>query len=289
MKEELIRLKIDHKNHIALWKKTPEENINNKNILLAHGTFSNRKVLNGIAEFLTHQGFTCWIFEWRNHGHSSRLKDKFNFETIGKQDFIFVFNYLFEEQKIETIDCITHSGGGICLTIALIHKPHYKSQIKSITMFACQAFGASDSIKNYLKILIGKYGSSILGYLPARKVGSEENEDYFLMKQWFNWNLSGEFIGEDGQDYEAEMKDVKIPILSIFGSGDNFIAPPKACKAFLAAYNNPVNEFLFCSKENGFLENYNHGRIIHSRSASKEIYPKVLAWINKHAENFLPN
>lgn len=279
MKEELQYLRNEDESEIALWKITSPSSTKNKNILLTHGTFSNKKVLNGIVEYFTIHGYTCWVFEWRNHGNSKKFNLNFDFETIGKQDFKTVFNYLFTRHKIEKIDCITHSGGGICLTIALIYFPIFKDRINSITMFACQAFGANNSISNYLKISLSKYSSKIMGRVPARKIGGEEDESYYFMKQWFNWNLNGNFEGKTGIDYQDKMKDIKIPVLSIYGSGDTFIAPPDGCEKYLHSFQNTNNELLFCSKKNGYTEDYTHSRILHSRNSRKEIYPRVLKWI----------
>lgn len=279
MNKELIKLNFEADKHIALWKITNNNSSKEKNILLTHGTFSNRKVLNGITEYLVDKGFTCWVFEWRNHGNSLTTKENFDFETIGKQDFKIIFDYLLSYQNIKKLDCITHSGGGICLTIFLIINPEYQTKIKSITLFGCQVFEAANSTKNYLKILTAKYVSKILGYIPANKTGSEENESYIIMKQCFNWNLKKNFLGKSGIDYHAKMKEIKIPILSISGKGDTFIAPPKGCKEFLDAFKNSNNKYLCCSKENGFLEDYNHSRVLHSKNASKEIYSVVLRWI----------
>lgn len=282
MKEQLIKLNHNQNGHIALWKFYSGKERDNGDILLTHGTFSNRKVLKGIAEYFVENGFDCWVFEWRNHGESSKSNEKFDFESIAHEDFKIVFNFLFEKCKIEKIDCITHSGGGICLTIALIMQPHYQQKINSVSMFACQAFGAAYSKKNLAKIFVGKYLSKLIGQVPGIKVGGEEDETYYLMKQWFNWNLKGEFKGKSGIDYKAKMKNIKVPILSICGAGDTFIAPPHGCEKYLSAFENTSNEFLFCSKTEGFLENYNHSRILHSRNAQKEIYPFVLDWINKN-------
>lgn len=283
MKEELIKIEIDAAHYLALWKFSSEKSNSNQHVLLAHGTFSNRKVFNGIVTFLNEKGYTCWVFEWRNHGDSSKINDFFNFETIGKEDFKLVFDYLFNTQKIKQLDCITHSGGGLCLTMCLINHPSFKTKINSISMFACQGFGAADSIKNYIGIWTGKYLSKLLGYVPARKVGSAENESYYCMKQWFDWNLTGTFYGENGIDYRKEMRLIQIPVLSIYGSGDKFIAPPKGCESFLDSFKNPINQRLFCAKQNGFLEDYNHSRILHSRNASQEIYPKVWNFIKNYA------
>lgn len=99
------------------------------------------------------------------------------------------------------------------------------------------------------------------------------------MKQWFNWNLSQKFLGKGDFDYQKEMPKINFPILSICGEGDTFIAPVQGCQKFLDAFQNPQNQLLFCGKSTGYLENYSHDRILHSSSARKEIWPKVLEWI----------
>ena len=285
MKSEfkLIKIPIDQENHIALWQLNPTQsipdNLPTTDIFLTHGTFSNRKVLSAMAAFLADKGFRCWIMEWRNHGSSSRIKSHFNFETIALKDINLAFNYLFEEQQVKQLHCITHSGGGICLTMFLIKNPQFCDKIKSMIFFGCQAFGAGTTLKNKLSIRIGKYGSKMLGFIPASMVGSPENESYGLMKQWFDWNISQEFIGEEGFDYKKEMQKIRVPVFSICGGGDHFIAPVEGCQKFLSAFENPKNKLLICSKENGFRENYNHSRVMHSKNASEEIYPLALNWI----------
>ncbi len=279
--EKLIQLKTSRKDHLALWKIQSKEKSVGKNIFLTHGTFSNRKVCMGIADFLIQHGFTCWILEWRNHGDSSKTQAPFNFETVALEDFSVAFEYLFQQEKIQQLDAITHSGGGICLTMFLIKNPIYRSRINSIAMFGCQAFGAANSKANYLKIWLGKKMSYLLGYTPARKVGSPHDESYFTMKQWFDWNLSQKFMGANAMDYQRAMPQIKIPILSICGKADTFIAPKSGCEAFLKAFDHAPNQLLFCSRENGFREDYNHSRILHSQNARAEIYPKVLEWVNR--------
>jgi poly(3-hydroxyalkanoate) synthetase len=281
MREEKIYLKNNDGSEIVLWKFSPLLELNGQNVLLTHGTFSNKKVLNGIVEYLTHRKYTCWLFEWRNHGNSKLCNLNFDFETIAFQEFNTVFKYLFDDCNLRNISCITHSGGGICLTISLIKYPDFKDKINSITIFACQAFGARINTLNYLKILIGKYSSMILGKVPGRKIGGEEDESYYLMRQWFNWNLEKKFKGKSGIDYQQRMKNIKVPILSVYGGGDNFIAPRKGCEQFIKSFENKNNKLLFCSKHTGYIENYSHSRILHSRNAEKEIYPKVINWIRE--------
>lgn len=285
MKEELIQLDRKDGGSLALWRYRSESGAKKGDVLLTHGTFSNRKVLKVLTGYLVEHQYNCWLFEWRNHGSSTASVEKFDFETIGQEDFKLVMDFLFEERRLEQIDCITHSGGGICLTIALIAHPHFRERIKSISMFACQAFGAADSGRNLAQIFLGKHLSKMKGKVPASKTGSEEDEPYSLMKQWFDWNLTGTFKGKSGIDYKKRMKEIKTPVLSVFGGGDTFIAPPSGCRKFLSAFENPANEALLCSKKRGFAENYSHSRVLHSRNAKKEIYPIVLNWMDKHSSS----
>jgi predicted alpha/beta hydrolase len=219
--------------------------------------------------------------EWRSHGTSSKSNSKFNFETIAKFDFKSTFEFLFNNQNLSSVDCLTHSGGGIVLTMLLINNPSYKSKINSITLFGVQAFGAGMNFSNRIKILAGKYLTALLGKVPSKSAGSTENsETYYTMKQWFDWNLNHNFVGGNGFDYLEKMNTIRIPILSICAKGNNFIAPKIGCEKFLRAFDNDKNKLLFFSKENGNLEDYNHSRILKSQNSKKEIWPIVGSWIN---------
>jgi len=188
MKEQLYNINTQDNLSIALWKLNSEK-VSNKHIFMTHGTFSNKKICDGIADYLTTKGFTCWIMEWRNHGKSSKSEHKFNFETIAKYDLKSTFDFLFNIQNIKNISCLAHSGGGIILTMFLINNPSYNSKITSITLFGVQAFGAGNKLLNRIKIVSSKYLTALLGKVPAKTVGStEHSESYYTMKQWFDWN-----------------------------------------------------------------------------------------------------
>ncbi|CAA6825819.1 MAG: Unknown protein [uncultured Aureispira sp.] len=279
LQETRLLLTTKDQEKVALWKITGEKHPSTKNVFLTHGTFSNRKVCMGLASFFVEKGFTCWVLEWRNHGDSPSVASPFNFETIALYDFLAVFEYLFKTLKINSLDCVTHSGGGLCLTMFLINYPQYQALINSMSLFCCQSFGAGTTWTSYLKLLLGKSLTALLGYLPGPKLKlGAHNETYYTMKQWFDWNLSQRFVGASNKDYLSQMPSIRIPILSICAKGDTFIAPVEGCRSFLAAFQNPKNTLLICSKENGHLEDYNHSRILHSRNAKKELWPEVLAW-----------
>ncbi len=286
-KEELIRIETKDFEKIAIWKIFDDEILNNKNIFISHGTFSNKKICLGIAKYFAALGYTSWIMEWRNHGKSATTKQKFNFETIALYDIEATFRYLFETLKINTIDCITHSGGGIALSIYLIKNKTYIQKINSISMFCCQSFGACYNSKNKFKIFFSKILGIILNHIPAKTIGlGPENETYYTMKQWFDWNLKKNFKGLNNIDYQAGLKDIKIPILSLSGGGDHFIAPKEGVLQYLNAFENPKNIFINCSISNGYSEDYNHSKILFSKNASLELWPIVRNWIENTNSDF---
>ena len=279
--ETLFRVKTADGEEIAIWKVQSEASDPEKNIFLTHGTFSNKKIVSGIGAYFAEQGYISWIMEWRGHGSSPSPEKPFNLETLARYDFPAAFDFLLQEQGVERFHCITHSGGGIILTMFLIHHPEYLPHLRGMALFCCQSFGAATSWKNRFKIWMTKYLSALLGYTPARRFGlGDHNESYTFMRQWCDWNLSGRFIGTDGFDYLAAMPSVNIPVLALAGEGDRFIAPKEGCEAFLHGFQGSANELLVCGKDSGFKENYSHSRLIYSSSAREEIWPRVLAWIS---------
>ena len=281
IKEELHLIKTADEETIALWKVTNTLSNKNQHIFLTHGTFSDKRICLGIAKYFAELDYTCWIMEWRNHGASPRTDKAFNFETIGLLDVQAAMYHLRDKVGIKKISCITHSGGGICLTMFLVKNPSFREIMHRISFFGCQAFGAASSRLNYWQIVGSKYMTRLLGKMPATKNGRPHDETYYTMKQWYDWNLNKQFKGADDFDYLPNMPSIRTPILSICAKGDPFVAPKEGCAAFLAAFKNPVNQLVYCSKAAGFLEDYDHSRIMLSRNAAKELWPVVQEWIEQ--------
>ena len=278
VKEQLFTLLTEDNATIALWKVSNPSLPIIQHIFLTHGTFSDKRICMGIAKYFVAKGYICWIMEWRDHGKSGKVSQPFNFETVALYDLKTAFHHLLEKEKIASLHCITHSGGGICLTMYLIQNQVNIPKVKSIALFGCQVFGAATTTYKYIGVSINKYFTKLIGFTPGRLGGKPHNESYFTMKQWFDWNLGKHFKGANDFDYLPRMKKVTVPIISVAAEGDKQIAPEVGCRSFLAAFENPKNKLLFCAKANGNLEDYDHGRILLSRNAAKEIYPQILDW-----------
>lgn len=294
--ENLILLPSKDKQQIAIWQVSDSRHDNKRttskqHILLLHGAFSDKRILLGIAHMLAEQGHDCYIMEWRGRGSSSIPKEHFNLETIALFDIDATIPYLIDELGLPSLHCITHSGGGICLTMFLIQNPQYIDKINSISMFACQVFSAALTPSRYAKVWMGKTMSKMLGYFPAKRFNlGTINESYTTMKQWFDWNLKKNFhssyfkADKQAFDYQAQMPNITVPIYSIAAAGDTSVAPPNSCQIFLDSYHNPANQFREFAVNKGDLEDYNHSRIMMSRNAATEIWPTVLAWIERHSD-----
>jgi predicted alpha/beta hydrolase len=281
MREELIFVKAKDQVQVALWKYSKKEN--SSNILMIHGTFSDRKVFSLAVNYFVEQGYNCWVMEWRNHGLSDKVKSKFDFETVAHFDLKAVMDHLIYEERVRYFHCVTHSGGGICLTMLLCKNPEYQNNIMSATMFACQAFSASLSRKHQLRLHVAKAMTKVLGFIPGKKLKlGNHNETYNTMKQWFNWNLSKRFAGQFSDDYQQAMKSIHIPVYSVASEADTFIAPSKSCLIFMEQFANDNNQYHCFSLNHNNLENYGHSRVIYSRNAIKEIFPTVISWITAH-------
>lgn len=299
-----------------------------QNIFLTHGTFSDKKTCLRIAEYLAGLGHHCYIMEWRGHGASAVPKEKFNFETVATYDFAATFDYLLNQLKLTNLHCVTHSGGGACLTMFLIQNPQYINKINSVSMFACQVYGAIVSPKNYFKIIAAKIFTHLFGYIPAQKLKlGPINESHHTMSQWYEWNLHKNFhssfikksdidangikksafgsktrqqntIDSEIFDYRQYMPNITIPIYAISAKGDKFISPTLGCQSLFNDFNSPLNNnstnhnfvnsnlanvFREYARSHGDLDDYTHSRILNSRTAAKEIWPTVAAWIDQHA------
>ncbi|OUM82703.1 alpha/beta hydrolase, partial [Acinetobacter baumannii] len=111
---------------------------------------------------------------------------------------------------------------------------------------------------------------------------------YYTMRPWFNWNLKQNFISEyKNIDYKKHMSSIRVPIYSISGTGDKFIAPVKGCYKYLKAFENQDNVFREFGCSNNNLENYSHSRIVLSQNAAKEVWPTILQWIDKNSKEVL--
>ncbi|WP_296403875.1 alpha/beta fold hydrolase [Psychrobacter sp.] len=175
---------------------TNNQNNSNKkqNLLFIHGAFSDKSVCLGIASYFASLGHQCFIMEWRGHGASAQPKMPYHLEDVAFFDVKATFHYLLDELNLDNLHCITHSGGGICLTMFLTRHPEFVDKISSMTMFACQAFAAANTPSSYTKLLLSKAVTRQIGIIKGKSLNlGTMNESYYLLSQWMDWNLNRNF------------------------------------------------------------------------------------------------
>lgn len=248
-------------------------------VVLSHGTFSNHRSCVGLANFLAKEGYSCWIFDWRGHGTSDRPATPHTFDDVAMLDVPAVVDAV-TSCSGDRVFWVGHSGGGLIFLMWMARFPDLAAHhIKGLIMSASQATGAAISTRNRTLIFAIDWFLRGQSNAPGHwlRIGPEP-ESASLIRQWCRWNLTRSFSGQDGFDYEKAITRSNLPVLAFAGAGDRFVAPPSACHAFASSCSTDV-EFHFCSKEQGFREDYTHQQLILSRNASLEIWPLVSRWL----------
>ena len=138
-------------------------------------------------------------------------------------------------------------------------------------------------------LCIGKVGAgdwassvaeSLLDYSPGRAFGvGPENEPKGILSQWYRWNRTRRWTGRDGFDYLAALRDLTVPTLCLAGAGDRWIAPAPGCRRLFDALGSRDKEWILCAKSEGFTEDFGHARLIASRAAQREVWPRIRDWL----------
>ena len=180
----------------------------------------------------------------------------------------------------QAIIWIGHSAGGLAVLTLLCRQPQYKASIKAIVTLASQATHAATLSKNRILIQLSRVITQLVGFAPGKvfKLGPE-NEFGPVMAQWYRWSLTEQWLGDDGFNYMDALSTITIPTLMLSGSDDKFIAPPAGCRALFDQLGSPDKHYQECGLQTGFSEDYNHPRLVSSRSASREIWPLIVNWL----------
>lgn len=252
-------------------------------VILTHGTFSNARLCFALAGYLASIGFRCWVLDWRGHGESGEAPRKTTFDSVAQLDVPAALQAVLERVGPNPIFWLGHSGGGLVGAIwAARNVDLAHTRLRGLLLLGSQATMAGSRLHNRLLIRLIDFLISAIGLAPGHYVGlGPEPENPEMMRQWCRWNIEGKFSGDDGFDYAAALRRLRIPVLAISGAGDTFIAPPDGCRQLAYAFGGPDITFHECGIATGFAENYTHDRLILSKPASREIWPMLASWIQK--------
>jgi predicted alpha/beta hydrolase len=249
-------------------------------VLLTHGTFSNASICTRFAEYLRDAGFDAWVFEWRGHGRSDAGEVEADYEHIAEYDVEAATRFVLEQTSAPQLCYVGHSAGGVLPWMHLARNPAHASRFRGIASLAAQTTHAGRSFGRNLGLSATILLSRMLGRAPARlfRLGPNDETRAF-MTQWARWNMHGRWIGASGIDYLERLTTLRVPALVLAAAGDRRIAPLAGCRQLFDALGTSEKTFILCGKADGFREDYTHGRIIASKGAQAEIWPRIAAWL----------
>ncbi len=252
-------------------------------VLLTHGTFSNGQVCTRLAAYLAEHGYDGWVLELRGHGESQPGRGRVNFETWAALDVPAALEAVQRWTRRPELFLIGHSGGGLVFLMHLARHPEAQAPVKGLVTLASQATDASTTARGRATMVVFGLLNNLLGHTPGRllRLGPED-EPRSVLNQWLGWNWRRRWVGRDGLDYLAALGHVRVPVLALAGAGDHVISPVRGCRRIHGALGSPDKRLVVCARAAGFVEDYGHARIIASRGARQEVWPRILAWLREH-------
>jgi len=275
---------------LALYRAEPEPSRKRTHappLLLVHGTFSNRHFFlgageRGLARYLAAAGYDAWVAELRGHGRSGERgrTAAWHFEDWIRLDAPALLHAVREATGAARVVWIGHSAGGVIGVAYLGLNDGGAPDVAGIVMAGAPAPSRPGAW--HVPLSMAGYGiTRLLGRFPARALGiGPEDELPGIMSQWLAWNVRGRWVGADGTDYLANARRIDVPVLAIAGGGD-IIAPPSSCRRLLEHIGGTDRQLLVCGRRQGFAENYTHDRMIISRHARDEVWPRIRDWLGE--------
>jgi len=86
---------------------------------------------------------------------------------------------------------------------------------------------------------------------------------------------------DDAVDVEAGLKNLRVPLLAIFGAADP-LAPVANAEAFFAALPGRDKKFLMLSAKNKKKADYNHADLAFGKNSVKDVFEPIADWFKKH-------
>lgn len=255
-------------------------------VVLMPGTFSNHTFWlgtkgHGMAWAVADAGFEAIILDPRGHGASERPNGQdWTFDHWGRLDVPAAIEAATPEGE-ETL-LVGHSAGGAAMLIALAGEPAVRERVAGVVALATPVPWLQRWRRIGARAI--RAGSRLLGRFPARLLGlGPEDELPGVMGQWMTWNLKGRWVGDDAIDYVAELANVRVPVLAMSGAGDTVFAPPDACRGLMEMVGSDDATYVLAGRETGFSEDFDHPGIVIAPAAHREVWPRVLSWLEAHA------
>jgi pimeloyl-ACP methyl ester carboxylesterase len=277
-------------------------------VVLCHGLGANRYDLDfderySLARHLAAKGFETWVLELRGRGHAS-APARTNFDAQAEHDVRAALGTVLATGAKRAF-WVGHSKGGLAALAHLARNPSapiagVAALGSSVAMTpdkglqrAAALAGPAIAALPFIPLRLMTRVATLTG-LPPEPIGSylvnahnleprvvrqaiynvSADVSSGVAAQFARWVRTGRFDADDGFDYFAGLKHVRQPVLLIAGSHDKLATPAGVLRArdVLAG---PVETFV--------AQGYGHGDLTVGKNAPEEIYPRVAAFLERHA------
>ena len=117
-----------------------------------------------------------------------------------------------------------------------------------------------------------------LGYLPVVRLGlGSVDEPLPYLAQMGSWVTGGDWTDRQGRSYRTGLSRVKVPILSVAGSGDVLLAPPGCQLRFVAQTAGPITHWQLGRRFGDPLDP-NHMQVVMNRKL-KPRWDEIAVWL----------
>ena len=232
------------------------------------------------AQEIANRGYHVLTTDLRGLGYSSvraSRKNDFGYFHILEYDLPAVFQAAKERFPNHPLYLMGHSLGG---HMAILYTALHPEQQLSGLLFVAAGYPYYKSWGKWRAPLMwlatqGFYAiSKLIGYFPGKYIGFGGKEARTLMRDWSYLARTGKFkITHYEHDFEALIREIQIPVLSISLEGDTF-APPKAVKGFNAKLKKAGLTHLHLSPK--LNESYNHFTWV---KKNKDVINRIDNWL----------
>jgi poly(3-hydroxyalkanoate) synthetase len=253
---------------------------------MIHGSFSNRgfwlsRKGKGFAAYLVKEGYDVWLMDVRGHGLSP-FNDQYNsnnVESYAKFDIPAVNDFVCEQTQKKP-QWVGHSLGGLTIATAIAGGYLAEDKINGVITFGTQASLLHWSLKIPLATTVAKAGVKFMKSISgvALRIGPEDEPKGIAYEQFRWFGLFRRWKGGDGQEYWKNLSQVAVPWLSVIAAQDRNDSAKNCLKLFSALPENQ-RELMMLSKADQYSREYGHIDMVVSKSAAKEVWPKVEEWI----------
>jgi len=290
-------------------------------VLMCHGFMStqfNFAVPPGesMVDYLAQKGYDCWAIDLRGRLSSvppfGYTRDQATIDDYLLRDVPAAIDYIRKHTGFDKVHWVGHSMGGMLLYA-------YDATIGSKLLASATTLGSpvgfeGVEIPGYAAVLLAclrlssrAFRGGVRVMIGALKWFRPQNS--LIPINWDNMNpkvgtrdLYAAFSAppvpvaehmkhsatnhvwrvKNGEvDVVASLKDLRVPLLAIFGAGDPFVPIPSA-EAFLKGLRKRDKKLLVLSKENGHAADYSHVDLVMGGECAKDVYEPILNWLKAH-------